>query len=403
MNMSETKTDAERTNPKPEIPALQQPPGQRNSSGNREYKSRLFSFIFGREENKAWTLSLYNALHGTSHDDPSAITINTIEDVIYMGMKNDLSILVSEIISFYRSMALYEQQSSYNPNMPIREFMYAGKLYDKFIHSARLNRYGKTLLPLPLPKLVVFYNGEDDAEDETTLCLSDAFREEIRRNLLRRYEKEGAMPGGDEIAAETERILEEASPDIEVKVRMVNINYGHNKKLLSACKPLQEYAWFVAQVRKNLASPAENGAAKLSIGEAIDLALDVIPQDFVIREFLLSNKAEVKDMCLTEYNEMETMEILRQEALLEGMQKGRKEGLLEGKQAGLLEGKQAGLLEGKQAGLLEGKRKTMLLVIQNLMDNLGLTADKSMDVLNIPPAERTFLHTCLSEKRMPGE
>lgn len=61
---------------------------------NREYKSRLFSFLFGREENKHWTLSLYNAIHGTSHKDPSSITINTIEDVIYMGMKNDLSILV---------------------------------------------------------------------------------------------------------------------------------------------------------------------------------------------------------------------------------------------------------------------------------------------------------------------
>jgi hypothetical protein len=79
---------------------------------------------------------------------------------------------------------LYEQQSSYNPNMPVREFMYAGKLYDKFIHSSRLNPYGKTLLllPLPLPKLVVFYNGEYDTEDEVILRLSDAFKEEIRQN-----------------------------------------------------------------------------------------------------------------------------------------------------------------------------------------------------------------------------
>lgn len=69
---------------------------QMKGSGNREYKSRLFGFIFGREENKQWTLSLYNAIHGTSYDDLSGITINTIEDVVYMGMKNDFSILVSE-------------------------------------------------------------------------------------------------------------------------------------------------------------------------------------------------------------------------------------------------------------------------------------------------------------------
>jgi len=162
---------------------------QLKGSSNREYKSRLFGFLFGREENKRWTLSLYNAIHGTSYDDISAVTINTIEDVVYMGMKNDLSILVSEIVSLYRSLELYEQQSSYNPNMPVREFMYAGKLYDKFIHSARLNRYGKKLLPLPLPKLVVFYNGTDEKEDECTLSLSDAFKEEIRQNVLYRYSR----------------------------------------------------------------------------------------------------------------------------------------------------------------------------------------------------------------------
>lgn len=93
-------------------------------------------------------------------------------------------ILASETVILYKSVELYEQQSSYNPNMPVREFMYAGKLYDKFIHSSRLNPYGKTLLllPLPLPKLVVFYNGEYDTEDEVILRLSDAFKEEIRQN-----------------------------------------------------------------------------------------------------------------------------------------------------------------------------------------------------------------------------
>ena len=222
---------------------------QLKSSGNREYKSRLFGFIFGREENKKWTLSLYNAIHGTSYDDLSCITINTIEDVVYMGMKNDLSILVSETVSLYRSMELYEQQSSYNPNMPVREFMYAGKLYDKFIHSAKLNKYGKKLLPLPLPKLVVFYNGEEKQEDETVLRLSDAFKEEIRRNVTNRYSQNRVAQDKKKISEEVEQIFQDADPDIEVKVRMININYGHNEEMLRKCKPLGEYAWFVAQVR----------------------------------------------------------------------------------------------------------------------------------------------------------
>ena len=128
------------------------------SREHHEYKSRLFSFLFGREEHKEWTLSLYNAINGTSHSNPDDITINTIEDVIYLGMKNDLSIIVSEIVNLYRKMELYEQQSSYNPNMPVRQFMYAGKSYDKYIFINRFNRYGTKLIPLPIPKLVVFLN-----------------------------------------------------------------------------------------------------------------------------------------------------------------------------------------------------------------------------------------------------
>ena len=120
--------------------------------GNREFKSRLFSFLFGTEEHKDWTLALYNAINGTSYTDPGGITINTIDDAVYMGMKNDLSILVSETVSLYRTVELYEQQSSYNPNMPVRELMYAAKLYDKYIYTARLNRYGRRLMPLPVPK-----------------------------------------------------------------------------------------------------------------------------------------------------------------------------------------------------------------------------------------------------------
>ncbi len=206
-----------------------------------------------------------------------------------MGMKNDLSILVSENISLYKSMELYEQQSSYNLNMPIREFMYAGKLYDKFIHSAKLNRYGKKLLPLPLPKLVVFYNGEDEKADETILSLSDAFKEEIRQNIIHRYSENKDEPNDVEVSAEVERIFQETSPDIEVKVRMVNINYGHNMEILYACKPLEEYAWFVAQVRNNLAESKNGDATR--IGNAIDKVIDEMSEDFEIKKFITANRA----------------------------------------------------------------------------------------------------------------
>ena len=337
---------------------------QLKGSTAREYKSRLFSFLFGREENKIWTLSLYNAIHGTSHNDPSSITINTIEDVVYMGMKNDLSILVSETVTLYQSMELYEQQSSYNPNMPVREFMYAAKLYDKYIHSARLNQYGRSLMPLPLPKLVVFYNGAGECEDETVLSLSDAFKEEIRRNILQKYSQHNEKPCQEDIEAEVLQVFKNADPDIEAKVRMVNINHGHSKGLLSACKPLGEYAWFVAQARKNLAAGSSHaGKNALTASDAIDCAINEMPQHFEIKPFMIANRAEVKDMCLTEYNETETMELLRQEA--------------------------------RQEGLRTGQQESRLLDLKNLMDSTGWTAEKAMDLLKIPQSQRDALYAGL--------
>ncbi len=85
----------------------------------------MFRFIFGNPENKAWTLSLYNAVNGTSYTNPDDITITTIENVIYMSMKNDISFLIDSTMSFW------EQQATLNPNIPIRFLPYAGMIYSK--------------------------------------------------------------------------------------------------------------------------------------------------------------------------------------------------------------------------------------------------------------------------------
>ena len=58
---------------------------------NREYKDRLFTFIFGKEQNKAWTLELYNAINHSHYTDPNEIEINTMADTVYMSMKNAVS------------------------------------------------------------------------------------------------------------------------------------------------------------------------------------------------------------------------------------------------------------------------------------------------------------------------
>ena len=236
---------------------------------NSEHKDRVFKFIFGNPDNKAWTLSLYNAVNKSNYDNPDEIQFNTIDDAVYLGMKNDVSFIIID------EMNLWEHQSSYNPNMPMRFFIYAAKLYEKYIAGSDYYPYSSKLQPVPRPRCICFYNGTANQPEEKILKLSDAF-------------------GGD--------------ADIEVCVTMLNINYGRNKILMQACKPLNEYAWLVDKIRwyqkdlKNLEA-------------AVDVAIADMPNDFTIKDFLLLNKAEVKGMFLTEYDQEKVLEQERREAV----------------------------------------------------------------------------------------
>jgi len=267
---------------------------------NREYRDRLFKFIFGNPEKKEWTLSLYNAVNGTCYTDANALTLNTIDDVLYVGMKNDVSFLIGD------TMNLYEQQSTFNPNMPMRFLMYAGMLYGKYIQTnEEFGLYSSKLQHAPTPKCVCFYNGADDEWDRLTLRLSDAFS---------------------------------GKSDIEVKVEMININFGRNAELLSACQPLHEYALFVDRVRVAHRSLED-------LGYAVDAALNELPADSLIKPYLIANKAEVKQMCLTEYG--------FDRALADQRRDGKEEGLKVGLKVGRKEGREEGRKEGREEGRLE--------------------------------------------------
>lgn len=104
---------------------------------------------------------------------------------------------------------------------------------------------------------------------------------------------------------------------------MLNINYGRNSELLDACEPLKEYSWFVAAVN-------ENQKEMNNLEAAVDGAIDQMPEECLIKAFLMENRAEVKRMCITEYNEART----RAEDREEGRAEGRAEG--ESKLAALL-------------------------------------------------------------------
>ena len=220
-----------------------------NVTVNSKHKDRLFNFLFGQEENRKWTLSLYNAVNGSDHDDESMIEFNTLEDVMYLSMKNDTSFLIGNI------MSVYEHQSSFNPNMPLRMMEYVGRLYSGYISKNKFNKYGEKLIMLPTPKLVVFYNGLKEQADESILRLSDSFDKGHRNEA-----------------------------DIEVRVRMLNVNHGRNKELMDRCKPLAEYAWFIEEIRKNRKGHDTEASVKL--------AIEAMPDDFVIKGFLIGHMKE---------------------------------------------------------------------------------------------------------------
>lgn len=193
-----------------------------------------------------------------------------------MGMKNDVSFIIMS------EMNLWEHQSTFNPNMPMRFFIYAGRLYEKYIEGSDYYPYSSTLQRAPRPVCICFYNGAMEQPEKTTLKLSDAF-------------------GGES--------------DIETRVTMLNINFGKNRALMDACEPLREYAWLVDAVRKHQSE-------QLDLEAAVEAAIGEMPDNSSIKSYLLANRAEVKGMFLTEYNQEKVLEKERREGYTAGKAEG---------------------------------------------------------------------------------
>lgn len=228
-----------------------------DKQANREHKATLFHVLFSTKEE---ALSLYNAVRHTSYNNPDDLTITTLDDVIYIGMKNDLSFLIGH------TMNLYEHQSTFNPNMPLRGLFYLSRLYQGYVDQNNLDLYSSTLLKLPLPQYLVFYNGKQEMEDQKVLHLSDSFP---------------LLPG--------------IHSCLECEALMLNINIGHNKELMEHCRTLYEYAVFIGHVRSNIATG-------MRLTAAIDQAVDECIRENILANLLRKNRAEVCNMILTEYD-----------------------------------------------------------------------------------------------------
>ena len=262
------------------------------SQANRQSFQRVF-------RDKEYLLELYNAINRTNYSNSDDLEITTLEDVIFMSMKNDKSFIISS------TMNLYEHQSTANPNMPIRGLLYFAQLYDEYIKLHDLDVYGRKLVKLPTPQYIVFYNGKEEMPDDQTLLLTDAF--------------------------ECDSEVEDMEPALECRARVLNVNDGHNAELMNKCKRLMHYSQFIARINQNI-------DAGMLLQHAIDEAISYCLENDILTDVLIRNRSEVRHMLLTEFNEKKFAKTMWEE----GHESGYSSGYNEGRESGYNEGSESG-------------------------------------------------------------
>ena len=240
---------------------------------NRKFKDTVFRMLFSDKEA---LLSLYNAINNSHYTDSGALEIVTLENAIYMGMKNDLAFILD------MNLYLYEHQSTMNPNIPLRDLFYIAAEYQKLVDKKSL--YSSALQKIPNPHFIVFYNGSTLIGDCYTSRLSDAFYHTTD------------------------------NPSLELIVTTFNVNAGHNTKLMSHCQILKEYSIYVAKVR--------SFAEQMPLDDAVQKAVTECIQENILADFLRKNQAEVIAMSIFEYDKVEEEKKLRKAEFDAGVEQG---------------------------------------------------------------------------------
>ena len=248
---------------------------------NKEYKSDVFSMLL---QDKKRAMEIYNAINGTDYNDPELVEMTTLDDKSFsLTVRNDASFILDA------NLSLYEHQSTYCPNMPLRDLLYFASIIQKQIKAQKRDIYGGRILKIPVPHFVVFYNGKEDAPDQYDLRLSDAFEKETK------------------------------NPEIELVCHVYNINSGKNTPLLSKCQTLREYMYFVDMVRKN-------NEISGNLEDAIEKAINQCMEENVLRDFLAQHREEVMHVMTLDYTFERRLEMQRAEAIEDGERIGKEIG-----------------------------------------------------------------------------
>ncbi len=245
----------------------------------REYKDTVFRML---HRDKKKLLALYNGVNGTDYNNPEDLEIVTLKNAIYMSCKND----VACVIDF--TLDMYEQQSTVNPNMPLRYLGYVARVFEKL--TVHKNIYLRKLIKLPTPRFIVFYNGWEPQPERREYRLSDAY------------------------------ITKDKDVSLELVVTQLNINQGFNDELMEKCPDLFQYMQYVSKIREyNKEMPLE---------AAVTRTVDECINEGILKEFLLQNKAEVVSMTIFEYDAELHMKMEREEAFEDGYTQGETEKLI---------------------------------------------------------------------------
>ena len=293
-------------------------------SGNREYKSDVFSMLM---EDKANALELYNAMNYSNYTNPEDVEIQTLDKGVSLSIRNDAAFILDS------NLSVYEHQSSICPNMPVRSLIYFTNILERLLKNR--NIYGRSQVRIPVPKFAVFYNGKDTQPDQYDMKLSNAFEHPVD------------------------------NPELELICRVYNINHGHNKDLLERCPVLRDYMIFVDYVRKYHAENPNN------LETAINIAINRCMEEDVLKDFLNTHRSEVVKVTQLDYTFDRQITLEREEAIRDGLEQGLQQGLEQGLQQGLEQGLEQGLQQGLEQGLEQGR----LDAIKNMI-SLGVPKEK---------------------------
>ena len=248
---------------------------------NRTYKDTVFRMLFSEKEK---LIELYNAIYDTNYTADTPVDINTIEEVLYKKLKNDIAFTIAK-----QFIVLTEHQSSISENLPLRYLIYIADIFQNIIGKRDI--YKGSRLPIPSPTFIVLYNGDKDMPEQWELKLSESYL--------------GEQQDGEELE----------NPALELTVKVFNVNIEADGEILKKCDTLKQYSQFVSKVRGYIG----NG----DMGHrTMQKLVDECIREGILVDFLEKYGTSAISALCREWTDEEIKDLAREEGYEEGIEHG---------------------------------------------------------------------------------